>query len=76
MNPNQFSELLAREPFVPLRLHLSTGEIVEIPDPGCAWIQGATLQVFTIKPGRSHIVENNRYIPLRNIAQVEQTTTA
>jgi hypothetical protein len=32
--------------------------------------------IFTVKPGQSHIIENNRYIPLRNIAQVEQTTAA
>ena len=76
MTPNQFNELLGRAPFVPLRLHLNSGEVLDIADPGCAWIQGATLQLFTIKPGRSHIIENNRYIPLRNIAQVEQTTAA
>ena len=76
MTPDQFSELLGREPFVPLRLHLSSGEVVEIGDPGCALIQGVTLQIFTIKAGGSRIAENNRYIPLRNIAQVEQTTAA
>ena len=76
MTPNQISELLGREPFLPLKLHLNSGEMVEIADPGCAWIQGTILQIFTVKPGRSHIIENNRYIPLRNIAQVEQTTAA
>ena len=30
MTPKQFGELLGREPFVPLRLHLSSGEVVEI----------------------------------------------
>jgi hypothetical protein len=38
MTPNQFGELLGREPFVPLRLHLNNGEVVAIADPGCAWI--------------------------------------
>jgi hypothetical protein len=74
MTPDQFSQLLSREPFLPLRLHLNSEEVVEIPDPGCVLIQGMALQIFSIKRGRPFIIENNRYIPFRNIAQVEQTT--
>ncbi|MGD0462503.1 MAG: hypothetical protein ABSB74_08445 [Tepidisphaeraceae bacterium] len=76
MTPDQFRQLLVQNPFVPLRLHLNSGEVVEIGDPGCVLIFGATLQVFTIKRGRAPILEDNRYIPLRSIAQVEQTTAA
>jgi hypothetical protein len=76
MTPDAFRDLLVKEPFVPLRLHLNSGEIVDITDPGCVLIQGATLQVFTIKKGRAPIIENNRYIPLRNVAQVEQSAAA
>lgn len=76
MSPDQFRELLIRDPFVPLRLHLHSGDIVEILNPGCVLIQGATLQIFTIKPNRAHIIDTNRYVPLRSIAQVEQTSAA
>jgi hypothetical protein len=76
MTPDQFRELLVQNPFVPLRLHLHSGEIVDIADPGCVLIFGATLQIFTIKRNRAPIIEDNRYIPLRSITQVEQTTAA
>ena len=76
MTPDQFNLLLEREPFLPLRLHLNSGEIVEVTDPGCVYIQGTTLQVFSVRKGRPHFMENNRYIPLRSIAQVEQSTAA
>jgi len=76
MTPDQFRELLVRDPFFHLRLHLNSGEVVEIDDPGCVLIQGTTLQIFTTKKDRAPIIENNRYIPLRNIAQVEQTAAA
>ncbi|MGD0542512.1 MAG: hypothetical protein ABSB33_13445 [Tepidisphaeraceae bacterium] len=76
MTPDQFRQLLVQNPFVPLRPHLNSGEIVEIGDPGCVLIFGATLQVFTIERDRAPILEDNRYIPLRSIAQVEQTTAA
>jgi hypothetical protein len=76
MTPDQFRQLLVQSPFVPLRLHLNSGEIVEIGDPGCVLILGATLQIFTTKRDRAPILEDNRYIPLRSIAQVEQSTAA
>jgi hypothetical protein len=76
MTPDQFRELLIREPFMPLHLHLNSGEIVSIEDPQTVLIQGSTLQVFTVKRDRAPIIENNRFIPLRNIAQVEQTSAA
>ncbi|MEX0777704.1 MAG: hypothetical protein WD042_18525 [Phycisphaeraceae bacterium] len=72
MTPNAFNELLIRDPFIPLRLHLNSGEVVEITDPGCAFIQGTTVLLFTMKHQGSRMIDNNRYIPLRNVAQVEQ----
>jgi hypothetical protein len=76
MTPDQFRELLVRDPFLPLRLHLNSGEIVEVDDPGCVLIQGTTLQIFTTKRNRAPIVDTNRYVPLRGIVQVERTATA
>lgn len=76
MTPDQFSQLLDATPFLPLRLHLNDGGVVEIHDPGCVIIIGTTLHIFTIKRDRPHISETTRYIPLRNIAQIEQSTAA
>jgi hypothetical protein len=76
MTPDQFRQLLVQNPFVPLRLHLHSGEIVEIMDAGCILIFGATFQIFTIKRDRAPIIEDNRYIPLRSITHVEQTAAA
>jgi hypothetical protein len=76
MTPDQFRQLLVQTPFLPLRLHLHSGEVVEIADPGGVLILGATLQIFTIKRDRAPIIEDNRYIPLRSISQVEQTAAA
>jgi len=76
MTPGQFRELLVQTPFVPLRLHLNSGEVVEIQNADSVLIFGATLQIFTVKKDRSPIVEDNRYVPLRNIAQIEQVAAA
>lgn len=75
MTPDQFRELLIREPFLHLRLHLNSGEIVEVDHPGCVLIQGTTLQIFTTKLNLAPIVDTNRYVPLRGIARVQQTAT-
>jgi hypothetical protein len=76
MTPDLFRELLVREPFLHLRLHLNSGEIVDIDDPSGVLIRDTTLQIFTTKRDHNPIIDTNRYVPLRAIAQVEQKAPA
>jgi hypothetical protein len=76
MTPGQFNELLEKDPFIPIRLHLNSGDVVEITNPGSVQIHGATLYLFTVRRDASHIVDWYRYIPLRNVAQIEQVAAA
>jgi hypothetical protein len=36
---------LERQPFVPLRLHLASGNVMDIPFPNTAWVRQNTLLV-------------------------------
>jgi hypothetical protein len=47
---------IERTPFMPLRLHLSSGKIRDIFDPATAWLQrNALLIVHRLRPGSQQI---------------------
>ena len=76
MNPEALNEDLSREPFIPLRLTLTTGETIDIRDPGGTFINHLALYIFEVRRGGDHIVDRSRLISLRHIVQVEQLATA
>jgi hypothetical protein len=63
---------LEREPFVPLRLHLSSGQKIDIPYPNTAWIrQNTVIIVHPLRPG-TVAIGNYDVIALRLIERIEQ----
>jgi hypothetical protein len=71
MNPETLNEQLSREPFTPLRLTLTTGETVDITDPGAAFIAHLALQVFGVRKRGQHIADWSKLISLRHIVKIE-----
>ena len=63
---------LERHPFVPLRLHLSSGKIIDIPYSGTAWVRQNTLLI--VHPLAPHTVAIGGYdvIYLGLIERIEQ----
>ena len=51
MTPEDVNQELDREPFVPLRLHLSSGQKIEIEYPNSAFVRQNTLLV--VHPARA-----------------------
>lgn len=63
---------LERDPFVPLRLHLSSGQKLDIRYPGTAWLrQNTILIVHPLKP-RTAAIGNYDVVALRLIERIEQ----
>jgi hypothetical protein len=67
---------LEREPFVPLRLHLASGQTMDIVHPGTAWIRQNTLLI--VHPLRRGTAAIGGYdvIALRLIERMEQLPEA
>jgi hypothetical protein len=81
MHPETLNAQLEREPYVPVRLHLSDGRALEIRHPGLTFISGTSLYVFEPARhdrGRSRIVASPdpRIIALRHIVSIEPITPA
>lgn len=72
MNPTALSTELNREPFSPLRLHLSDGRKLEIHDPMAAMISDLSVYVFNVRRGDRHIADDTQLISLRHIVSVER----
>ena len=63
---------LDREPFVPLRLHLSSGQKIEIEYPDSAFVRQNTLLVVHRLAPHTHAIGNYDVIALRLIERIEQ----
>jgi hypothetical protein len=72
MNPETLNSLLKRDPFVPLRLTLTTGETVNITDPVPVFIENLAVHIFGIQRAGEHLADWSRIISLRHIVKIEQ----
>jgi hypothetical protein len=72
MTSEDVNQELDREPFVPLRLHLSSGQKIDIEHPNSAFVrQNTLLVVHRLAPG-THAIGNYDVIALRLIERIEQ----
>jgi len=76
MNPETLNSLLIQEPFVPLRLTLTTGETLDLPFPDGVFIGQHSVHIFGVKRAGEHIADWDRIISLRHIVKVEKIETA
>jgi len=69
MSPKDFEELLQREPFLPFRIFLSSGDRLDVTRP---------LSMALGRNGLFIVLEDDRWkwIPLRHVASVETLQTA
>ena len=72
MTPEDVNQELDRKPFVPLRLHLSSGQKIEIEYANSAFVrQNTLLVVHRLAPG-THAIGNYDVIAMRLIERIEQ----
>ena len=72
MTSEGMKQELERQPFVPLRLHLASGNVMEIPYSGTAWIRQNTLVIVHPIARGSAEIGNYDVIALRLIERIEQ----
>ena len=71
MLPEAIDRELSREPFVPVRLHLSDGSSVDVQNPGLTLIAHGALYVARTDRPHSRIMDDFRLISLRHIVRIE-----
>jgi len=72
MTAEDLNQELERDPFVPLRLHLSSGQKIEIEYPNSAFVRQNTLLVVHRLAPRSPMIGNYEVIALRLVERIEQ----
>jgi len=63
---------LERTPFVPLRLHLASGQTIDIRYPQTAWIRQNTILIVHPLAKGTQAIGNYDVIALRLIERIEQ----
>jgi len=67
---------LEKDPFIPIRLHLSSDKTVDIQDPSTAWIQqNSVLICHRIRPG-TQVIGSYEVVAFRLIERIEQIPEA
>jgi hypothetical protein len=72
MTSEDLQQELDREPFLPLRLHLSSGKTMNIEYPHTAWVRQNTLLIVHPLARGTHAIGNYDVIALRLIERIEQ----
>ena len=72
MTSEDITQELDRVPFVPLRLHLSSGKTIEVPYSNTAWIRQNTLLVVHPLQKGTHQIGGYDVVALRLIERIEQ----
>jgi hypothetical protein len=63
---------LEKKPFIPLRLHLGSGQVMDIKYPETAWIRQNTILIVHPLSKGTHAIGNYDVIALRLIERIEQ----
>jgi hypothetical protein len=71
MNPEALASELEREPFRPLRLHLSNGRTVKIDDPDVAVISNLSVYLFKVRRDHRRMADDTQVISLRHIVSIK-----
>ncbi|MGH7178195.1 MAG: hypothetical protein ACREJC_12505 [Tepidisphaeraceae bacterium] len=72
MSSEDMRQELERSPFVPLRLHLSSGQTIDLAYAGTAWVRQNTLLIVHPLAKGSVAIGNYDVIALRLIERIEQ----
>ena len=63
---------LNKDPFVPIRLHLVSGKVIDVPFSIAAWLLQNAVLVFQNPKARQGTASGYAVIALRNIERIEQ----
>lgn len=75
MNAPELKSHLKKQPFVPLRIHMSDGRTFDIRHPEMAWVTVHTVHVGRDGDETEGIPSRVEYLSLRHIVSVEPLET-
>ena len=71
MLPEAIDRELTREPFIPVRLHLSDGTALDVSNPRLTFIAHGALYIARTDRPHSRIMDDCQLVSLRHIVRVE-----
>ena len=71
MRAEEISKLVRRRPFIPIRLHSTTGQFYDIRHPELIWVHRQRVDVALDPDTQTGIVDRVEYLSLLHIVRVE-----
>jgi hypothetical protein len=71
MTSEDVKQEIEREPYVPLRLHLASGKVMDVPFPGSAFLRQNTLVIMHRLTAHTQEIGGYDVIALRLIERIE-----
>jgi hypothetical protein len=72
MNSEEVKQEIARDPYLPLRLHLNNGRKIDLPYQNMGWLQRTALLVVHRLGPRTQVIDSYDVIELGLIERIEQ----
>ncbi len=76
MTPRAIDDELTREPFVPVRLHVSDGHSYLIRNPGLCTIMRGTLYIARVDRPKSRLLDDMDAVDCIHVTRMEQVDEA
>ncbi len=71
MRPTELTELLRRRPFIPFRIHLTTGESYDIRHPELVWVFRQCADMAINPNPKTGVIERAERVSLLHIVRLE-----
>lgn len=72
MTPQAIDEELTREPFVPIRFHVSDGHSYLVRNPGLCTIMRGTLYIARVDRPKSRLLDDMDAVDCAHVTRIEQ----
>jgi hypothetical protein len=71
MRPEELTEVLRRQPFVPFRMHLTTGQTYDIRHPELLWVRRQCADIALDPDPKTGVIDRAERVSLLHIVRIE-----
>jgi hypothetical protein len=71
MRPEELTEVLHRQPFVPFRIHTTIGKTYDIRHPELVWVRRQCADIALDPDRQTHVIEHSDRVSLLHIVRIE-----
>ncbi len=76
MRPEELTQMLRRQPFVPFRIHVTTGQTYDIRHPELVWVRRQCADIALDPDPKTGVIDTAERVSLLHIVRIEDLETS